>query len=440
MGWRLLQSGDGGPTAASFSLSAAGNAGGSLGGCSFSSSAVSGSGAAGSFANGISRGNDPPAKRGRGKLSHTREPQPQLQAWLQQQQGLPAAEADEYARRLSEIYETQQAALEGLPTTFEWCRSRGLTGLQVAQLLDGIGKKRRESVKHFAAEATPAWQLMDSHIAAYVEQLRQAGDRKLRKRSSLAGVLCSSGKATEALGMPPRHVEAWLAAVSEQLGDAAVGRLVLSNPIVVTATHSTALAAVSWAADVLGVADPAAFFARAPDLLCRKVAALQHKVGSLQQVLGWTAEAVRQLVLKQPLILTSSTDTTEAAAAWLRRHITDAEQMADVIDRGSRLLGRSDQHLQANADYLRQALGWQDGDGQLAAFVAAHPSDFAAVSLSSEDTQHKLQLFSEVVGISPEQCLSCGITYLNRGLETICAQYMLVQVCPPMSCDCICVM
>ncbi len=80
---------------------------------------------------------------------------------------------------------------------------------------------------------------------------------------------------------------------------------------------------------------------------------------------------------------------------------------------------------------MRQALGWQDGDGQLAAFVADHPCDFAIVNLSSQETQHKLRLLSEVVGVSAQQCLRSGISYLNRGLEGICARYMLVQVRSP---------
>ena len=38
-------------------------------------------------------------------------PQPQLQAWLQQQ-GVPAAKADQYARRLAHVFGSQQAALD----------------------------------------------------------------------------------------------------------------------------------------------------------------------------------------------------------------------------------------------------------------------------------------------------------------------------------------
>ena len=367
-------------------------------------------------------------KRGRGAISRTLEPQPQLQAWLQQEQGLSAKAADQHARRLALVFGSQQAALDSLPATFEWCRSRGLTGLQTAQLLDRIAELRRENVVQFGALVQPVWQQLEGYIAAWAEQERQAGDSKMRKNTSLAEVLCGNEVAAAALAVPPGHVEAWLAAVSQRLPKAAIGRLLLSMPNMVCSSPATALAAIRWAADVLGVADPAAFFVKAPKLLKSAVSTLQRNLDSLQQALGWTAHQVQQLVAKQPGLLSNSPATVQAALAWLRQLFPDAEQLVAVVDRGPQLLFRSVQHLQGNADYLRQALGWQDGDSQLVAYVAARPQDFATIDLSSEDTQHKLQLLGEVVGVSIEQCLTSCIGYLNRRLENIAARYMLVQV------------
>jgi hypothetical protein len=240
------------------------------------------------------------------------------------------------------------------------------------------------------------WQLIDSYIAVWVEQLRRVGAR-LPKHTSLAEVLCSSKAVVEALSMPPGHVEAWLAAVGKQLPAAAIGRLLLRMPNVVSSSPATALAAISWAVSELGVTDPAAFFIRAPSLLKSEVPTLQRHLDSLQQAFGWTAEQARQLVLKWPLLLAYSPGTVQAALGWLRQLFPDAAQLAGVIGRGPLLLTKSVQHLQSNADTLRQALGWQEGDGQLAAFVAARPADFGTVNLSDEDTQRRavLQLGQE---------------------------------------------
>ena len=149
-------------------------------------------------------------------------------------------------------------------------------------------------------------------------------------------------------------------------------------------------------------------------MLLREVSSLQRNLDSLQQALGWTAEQGRQLVVKQPRILDSSPDTVQAAAAWLQQLFPDAEQLVRVVDRGPHLLSASMQHLRGNADYLRQALGWQDGDGQLVAYVAARPQDFALANLYGEAFQHKLRLLSEVVGVSTEECLTSGIGYLPQ--------------------------
>ncbi|PRW50977.1 FAD-linked oxidase [Chlorella sorokiniana] len=382
--------------------------------------------------NSSSSGGSGPAKRGRaGSASHAQQPQTHLQAWLQQEQGLPAEAADQHACRQALVFGSQQAALDSLPATFEWCRSRGLTGLQTAQLLDGIAKKSHKCVVQFAALVQPVWQLMDSYVAAWAEQQQQAGDSRLRKHTSLAEALCGHAKAAEALGMPPGHVEAWLAAVSEQLPAAAVGGLLLGMPSVVCGGLDKGPAAISWAVNVLGVADPAAFFAAASSLLTRDVSILQRNLDSLRQALGCTAEQARQLVLKQPVILAPSPDTVQTALTWLRQLFPDAAPLAGIISRGPLLLTKSVQHLQSNADYLQQALGWQEGDSQLAAFVATYPLAFAAVDLTSKATSDKLRLLSEVVGVSTKECLTSGISYLKTGLETMAAHYVLVQARAP---------
>ncbi|PRW51023.1 RMD5-like protein A isoform A [Chlorella sorokiniana] len=87
----------------------------------------------------------------------------------------------------------------------------------------------------------------------------------------------------------------------------------------------------------------------------------------------------------------------------------------------------STQRLQGNAGYLHQALGWRGGTCQLAALVAARPQNFATINLSDKDTQPKLRLLSEVVGVSIEDCLTGRISYLTRKLDSTAARYMLVQ-------------
>lgn len=172
-----------------------------------------------------------PAKRGRRRYAE--EPQPQLQAWLQQQ-GLAEAAAEWYARRLVIPFSgSQRAALEGLPAMFEWCRTKGLTGPEAAQVLGYIGGHRRENVVQFATTAALDWQLMDSKIQACIKQLRVAGKR-LPKNTSVAGVLrTNTVAAAVALAMPPGHVSAWLEAVGQRFTDAAMGRLLVSGPGVV---------------------------------------------------------------------------------------------------------------------------------------------------------------------------------------------------------------
>lgn len=200
--------------------------------------------------------------------------------------------------------------------------------------------------------------------------------------------------------MPPGQMESWLVAVSQQLPAAAIGRLLLCAPNVDSGSPTTAQRAMSLAVDVLGVSDPAAFCVDSPGMLYREVPALQRNLNSLQQTLGWTAEQARQLVLKQPALLIYSPGTVQASLAWLGQLFPDADQLAGVIDHGPRLLGASVQPLQSNANCLQQELGWQDGHGQLAALITAHPYEFVICTMRGERTEHKLQLLSEVVGVS----------------------------------------
>lgn len=228
-------------------------------------------------------------KRGQ---SHAAEPQPQLQAWLQQQQGLAASEADQSARRLVRVFGSQQAALDGVPATFEWCRGQGLTGPQTAALLDRIASRRHDNVVQFASTAQANWKLLDSCIATYIEPLDAAGAR-LPKHTSLAGVPSGGLDAVQALQMPPGHVAAWLAAIGERLSDTAIGRLLLRHPSLVSGSPDTAVAAIDWAERALGPRDPAAFFAVVPSLLKYRVETLQLNLDSLQQTLAWTPEDAR---------------------------------------------------------------------------------------------------------------------------------------------------
>lgn len=364
---------------------------------------------------------------GRGLGSAAKPPQPELQAWLQER-GVAAAEADSHARDLGRAFRSQQAALAALPATFEWCQKQGLTGPQTARVLCRMAFKRHDSVVEFTSMTQHDWLLIDRYIAAYVEKLQQKGDNRLRRRTCLADVLRGSADAAQALGMPPGHVAAWLAAVGDQLPTDVIGRLLLGQPKVVNGRPGTALAALAWAASELGVSDQGDFFATATSLLTYEVVTLQRNLDSLQQALGWPTEQAQQLVLKQPLVLAASQATVHAAVAWLQQHFPDAEQLADIVSRGPQLLGSPTDRLQRNADALQRALGWRDGDGQLARFVAAYPSAFADVDFSSDDLAHKLLFLTQVVGLSAEQCLSKGSGYLKTGQRTMCAVYVLLLV------------
>lgn len=372
-----------------------------------------------------SNGSSSPAGRRMGRPSSFDLPQLQLQAWLQEQ-GLQKADAATQARRLALVFGSEEAALADLPATFAWCCGRGLTGPQTAALLSRVASLRRESVMQFAATAQRDWQLIDGYIAAYIKQQELVS--RLIKHSCLADLLRSSPHAARALSMPPNHVPEWLIAVRQHLPTATIGRLLLSSPMVATGSPQTAVAAIAWATRRLGVTDLGAFFSAALSLLAYDAETLQRNLVSLRKGLGLTRPQVRQLVMKRPPLLQARPEKVQAAAAWLRQLFPAADQLAGVLDRGPHLLNCSVQHLQGNADTLQRALGWRHGDGQLADYVAAYPQAFAISDFSSEDTEAKLLLLSQVVGVPAEVCLGKGSSYLSRHLETICALYVLVQV------------
>ncbi|PRW33164.1 P-loop containing nucleoside triphosphate hydrolase isoform A [Chlorella sorokiniana] len=59
----------------------------------------------------------------------------QLQTWLEQQQGLPAKQAAEAAWQLALAFQSEQAALAGLPAAFAFCRSQQMSGPGAAAVL-----------------------------------------------------------------------------------------------------------------------------------------------------------------------------------------------------------------------------------------------------------------------------------------------------------------
>ena len=362
------------------------------------------------------------------------EPQPELQAWLEKDQGLTRTDADQHARRLVAVFGgDQQAALASLPTTFAWCTSRGLSGLQTAQLLGRIAKKRRDSVVSFAATAQRDWQLIEPYIAVHVQRLRQA-EKQLPKHASLAALVCGRGGAAMMLATPPGHVASWLAAVGKQLPDAAdVGRLVIGSPFILAANPQTTLAALRWCVEALSVqpAQLAAYAAKVAALLKRDTASLQANLAALQRTLG--AELTLQLAQKHPVLLGNSSVTVQQTLEWLQRQFGgDAARLQAVLERGSRLLSTSAEALQRRADYLQRQLGWQPGDCQLAAFIEKYPQPFATVSFDSPDKQVQLLLLTSVLGVSLADLLSQWSSHLMYSLPTVTARYILVQVrlCP----------
>ena len=341
-----------------------------------------------------------------------------------------------HAWRLAvDVFENEQAALEGLPATFEWCSQQGLDVLQTAQLLDRIAQYRHASVVDFAATAQH-WQLIDARIAVHLQQLRKAGNRLDPKHASLAAVL-HKPCAARALGTAPGHVAAWLQAVSGRLSDADVGRLLLGDPSIVIGSPATAQAALGWAADDLGVDDLPSFFAGARALLKFDAATLQAKLAALQTVVP--GEQAQRMVMKRPALLGTSSTTMRKAAGWLRQHMDDTHQLHQLLERAPHLLSASDTRLQRNADYLAEQLGWRPDDGQLAAFIQRYPTPFANLNPGVEDLLLKLRFWEDVVGVPRRECLGRFGNYLANRLDTTAARYILVQVCVCVVVWCVCV-
>ena len=354
-------------------------------------------------------------------------PPVKLQAWLEQH-GLAAADAAPLTAGLARAFNSEQAALESLPDTFAWLRGRGLSSLETARLLNSMADMRHDSVVNFAATAQLDYELIDSTVAAYLHQRQQrpAGTLRHRTRASLADVLRSSVGTARCLIMPSGHVKAWLQEVRKQLSDAELGRLLLSQPSIVGGRPATAQAAVAWAVQVLGVTDLVPFLARNPPLLTYDVATLQASLDALQSIVP--AEEARQSVQAWPRLISTRISTMQAAAAWLEQRIADADQLHEVLLRCPPLLAADVGRLQRNACFLAGELGWQHGDGQLAAFVLRHPHPFALLDCEGAEVQVMLRFFSGVVGAPREDCLGKYGSYLIHSLDRIVARYVHVQV------------
>ena len=165
-----------------------------------------------------------------------------------------------------------------------------------------------------------------------------------------------------------------------------------------------------------------------------EAALLERKVAALQALLAALPEApppglALQLVQKEPRLLTTKNETMHAALAWLLQQFGgDSQRVLAVLGRSPKLLSRSADDLQRRADYLQGQLGWQAGDGQLAAWIAASPRPFADCSFGSADKQALLRLYTGVLGLPLTDCLDRWSGYLGRGLATTAARYTLVQV------------
>ncbi len=395
-----------------------------------------------------------------------RLPCPQLQAWLEAEQGLAAEQAAEVAWQLGLAFQSEQAALAGLPATFDFCRSQQLSGPEAAAVLCRIAKIRRENVVGFATSVQPVWLQLDSYFAAYVKERRQARKR-LPEHLTLASMLCSNTNACQALVMPPGHVQRWLDTVGTRLSAAYLGAVLAKEPEIVTAAPDTAVAALDWAAEVLGPPELVARLVRgAPQLLQADAATLQRKLRTIAAAAGVTDAQAKQLVLKMPLVLTTSSDgTMREAARWLRHYfppgtlvqsvggfcqfgcsqhfpafpavwfalrarpaasvaaaaaaqnpffaVADkllpmslctlpADVLWPLLLRGPMLLTATTTKLQRNADYL-QAPPFGWDNLRLAAYILRFPQGFSIGDFRSESYEAKLLFLSE--GAAPHGVL-----------------------------------
>ncbi|KAI7837219.1 hypothetical protein COHA_008945 [Chlorella ohadii] len=355
-----------------------------------------------------------------------RVPCPQLQAWLEAEQGLAAEQAAEVAWQLALAFQSEQAALAGLPATFDFCRSQQLSGPEAAAVLCRIAKIRRENVVEFATSVQPVWLQLDSYFAAYVKERRQVRKR-LPEHLTLASMLCSNTNACQALVMPPGHVQRWLDTVGTRLSAADLGAVLAKEPEIVTAAPDTAVAALDWAAEVLGPPELVARLVRgAPQLLQADAATLQRKLRAIAAAAGVTDAQAKQLVLKMPLVLTTSSDgTMREAARWLR-HYFPPDVLWPLLLRGPMLLTATTTKLQRNADYLQAPpFGWDDL--RLAAYILRFPQGFSIGDFRSESYDAKLLFLSEVVGVSRADLIEFHSNYLKYGLPNMAASYVLLR-------------
>ena len=254
-------------------------------------------------------------------------------------QGLPLAEAQWHAMRLAHVFRSaEDAALAGLPATFDWCRGQGLSVLETAQLLDHMESSSHESVRSFSSGAQLVWQRFDAAIAAHVERQRRSGGR-LPKRTYLAEVLHSRKTATVALTKLPGRVAEWLAVVGQHLALADICAVLLNNPLIVHCRPATAAATLAWAADELQLeGDELAAFNRKARLLGSDPITLQANLDNVQRAAGLTPEQTQRLVCASPRLLTSSQGVVNAVAAWLQRLYPSPEARWDVLRRAPQLL------------------------------------------------------------------------------------------------------
>ncbi|KAI7839855.1 hypothetical protein COHA_006418 [Chlorella ohadii] len=355
-----------------------------------------------------------------------RVPCPQLQAWLEAEQGLAAEQAAEVAWQLALAFQSEQAALAGLPATFAFCASQQLSGPEAAAVLCSIAKRRRQNVVDFATSVQPVWLQLNSYCAAYVEERRQARKR-LPAHLTFGSMLLVNNPAHLALAMPPGHVQRWLDTVATRLSPADLGVVLAKQPEIVVSAPQTAVTALEWAAEVLGPPELVSRLVRgAPRLLQADTATLQRKLRTIAAAAGVTEAQAKQLVLKMPLVLTTSSDgTMREATTWLREYFPP-DVLWPLLLRGPMLLTATATKLQRNADYLQAPpFGWDDV--RLAAFIQRFPQGFSTGDFRSKKYEAKLLFLSEVVGVSRADSIEFYSNYLKYGLPTMTASYVLLR-------------
>lgn len=360
----------------------------------------------------------------------TPKPQPQLQPWLQQAQGLTAVEAGRYARLFAaEFGGDEAAALASLMREFKELRRRKLSGSDAAWAINAMASKRRASGTSIDG-VLQVWQRLDDYISAYVQQRHQA-DKPERMRSSIAEMLRGRNiHAALAVAADPVEADALLAALCQRLAEAGskapevdVGAILLRVPDIVWTAQDALLAVIQCAADELQPADLVAFLLLAPNLLQFKVTAVRQKLVQLQAA-GLMAEQARQLAANTPRLLHLDLSAAREAAAWLRQLFPADKELWGVIESYPELLSVPVEQLQRTADVLQQKLGWDDA--RLADKIKRRPSVYKKARFDHPDTEAKV-LFLTALGVDPLDCFGRYVDYLFRNLKTMVALYILVQ-------------